>query len=193
MRRNNGAMVKPLLLAMLFCSPDWSVNAQENVQSSNKLASIDTAENMRIVYEQNTSETEPDNGTLILYRPFRFANLAGSPNVKVNETIIGELRNNRYIELSMRPGEYVITPIRDAWWNIECGSIKVIVAAKSRTYLRMDSSSAISDVVIVNGAAVSASSNDKCWIDPIEKTEAELQLKKIKRATEKQRRPNGKD
>jgi len=178
---------------MLFCSFGLSVSAEEGVQSSNKPASIDTAENMRIVYEPNSSETESDNGTLILYRPFRFANLAGSPNVKVNEELIGELRNNRYIELSMRPGEYVITPIRDAWWNIECGSIKVIVAAKSRTYLRMDSSSAISDVVIVNGAAVSASSNDKCWIDPIEKTEAELQLKKIKRATEKQRRPHGKD
>jgi len=106
-------MVKPLLLAMLFCSSGFSANAEENVQSSNKLASTDTAENMRIVYEQNTSETEPDNGTLILYRPFRFANLAGSPNVKVNETIIGELRNNRYIELSMRPGQYVITPIRN--------------------------------------------------------------------------------
>jgi len=193
MRRINNAMVRPILLAMLFCLSALSVNAEESVQSSNKPTSIDTAENLRIVYEHDASETESDNGTLILYRPFRFANLAGSPNIKVNEALIGELRNNRFIELSMPPGEYLITPIRDNWWNIECGSILVSVTAKSRNYVRMDSSSAVSDVVIVNGTAVSASSNDKCWIDPVEKTEAELQLKKIKRATEKQRRPHGKD
>ena len=186
-------MFKPVLLAMVFCLTVLSVNAEESVPSSNKPTSIETAESMKIVYDKTTSETESGKGTLILYRPFRFANLAGSPNVKVNETLIGELRNNRFIELSMQPGEYHITPIRDDWWNIECGSILVTVAEKSKTYVRMDSSSVISDVLIVNGAAVSASSNDKCWIDPVEKTVAELQLKKIKRATEKQRRPHGKD
>ncbi|MEO8001666.1 MAG: DUF2846 domain-containing protein [Arenimonas sp.] len=193
MHRSKDAMFKPVLLAMLFCLTVLSVNAEESVPSSNKPTSIETAKSIKIVYEQTAPETESDKGTLILYRPFRFANLAGSPNVKVNETLIGELRNNRFIELSLQPGEYLITPIRDDWWNIECGNILVTVAAKSRTYVRMDSSSVISDVLIVNGTAVSASSNDKCWIDPVEKTEAELQLKKIKRATEKQRRPHGKD
>jgi len=69
----------------------------------------------------------------------------------------------------------------------------VTVKAKSTTYIRMESSSAVSDVLVVNGGVVSASSNDKCWIGFVEKNEAELQLKKVKRATEKQRRPHEKD
>ncbi len=187
------ALVRLIILAMIFCLSALSASAEDTGQSSDKQMPVAAVETMKIVYEQSPVESEPDYGTLVLYRPFRLANLAGSPNIKVNETIIGELRNNRFIELNVKPGEYLITPIRDDWWNIECGNIHVTVVAKSRTYVRMDSSSVISDVLIVNGGVVSASSNDKCWIDLVEKTEAELQLKKIKRATEKQRRPHGKD
>jgi len=185
--------MKSISLAIFLCLQGLAVNADETGQLSDKKMPMDAVENMKIVYEKSATVTEPDNGTIVLYRPSRLANLAGSPNIKVNETIIGELRNNRFMELSVKPGEYLITPIRDDWWNIECGNIHVTVAAKSRTYVRMDSSSVISDVLVVNGGIVSASSNDKCWIGLVEKTEAELQLKKIKRATEKQRRPHEKD
>ena len=185
--------MKSIFIPILFCLTGLTVNAEETKQPSNGHAPTNTLENVQIVYEKTALVTDSENGTVTLYRPFRFANLAGSPNVQVNETVIGELRNNRFIEMSLPPGEYLITPIKDEWWRIECGSIHVTVKAKSNNYVRVDSSAVITDVLIVNGQAVSADSNDKCWIDLVEENEAELQLKKVKRATEKQRRPHGKD
>lgn len=94
------------------------------------------------------AEPSRDNQSIIhLFRPSKFANGGGSPDVMLDGKKVGALANGGYLSLPVPPGPHTLEIPSNAWsWDINCTPVTLQVGQGAAHYVAMDTDASLSIV-----------------------------------------------
>lgn len=97
---------------------------------------------------------EPGKAVVFFYRPNRFFQGGGGPDVYVNDVKEFRMLNGGYSYLLLNPGKHVVSPRNHFNWGLDGVDTEISVEAGGEYYLRMDFSGATVDSVVVGSVGV---------------------------------------
>lgn len=125
--------------------------------------------------KQNVSDSS--KGIVYFYRPSRFFQGGGGPDVFINGVKEFRMHNGSYTYRMLSPGTYSISPRKHFNWGLDVVDTAITIEAGKEYYLRMDFSNANVDGMIVGGIGVATVSGVTIF-NIIEKSLAESEITK---------------
>lgn len=116
------------------------------------------------IYTQSVS-ADPDMAIVYLYRPDRFFQGGGSPDIFVNDEKSFKMKNGGYTYIKLPEGKHTISPRKNFNWALEGRDTEIEVRSGKIYYLKMVFSDADMNIIPAGNIAVGTVSGATRFIE----------------------------